>query len=258
LFNGFSFIFSGISEIFIKIPQKLPVESERSGKNIPAFIKELTGGFNFIWKNRGLKGLVLLSAFINFFTMPVIVLLPFYIEDFLLLKEDWYGYILALYGAGTLVGYFSASLLKISGKSRSFLIITLMILESAGYASLSFIHDPLFSLALALIIGAMNGYVMVNILTIVQTFTPSVIRGRVFGFLTTLTGALAPLGMGLSGIVFDLLGHNLMVIYTACGVIMIAGVLITARGKDFREILQIDADKILPEPDSELSSVAGK
>lgn len=254
LFNGFSFIFSGISEIFIRIPQKLPGETNESGKNISAFIKELTGGFNFIWKNKGLKNLVLLSAFINFFTMPIIVLLPFYIEDFLLLKEDWYGYILALYGAGTLAGYFSASLLKITGRSKSFLIIILMMLEAAGYASLSFIHHPFFSLVLAFVVGAMNGYVMVNILTIVQSFTPSIIRGRVFGFLTTLTGALSPLGMGLSGIVFDLLGHNLMLIYTACGIIMITGVLITAKGRDFREILQLDTGKDLPEPDNALSS----
>jgi MFS family permease len=83
----------------------------------------------------------------------------------------------------------------------------------------------------------MNGYVNVNISTIVQTTTPSDLRGRVFGLLATISAALAPISMGLTGVVADLLGQNIPLIYSACGAIMIVLTLLIALNRAFRSFL---------------------
>ena len=44
-------------------------------------------------------------AFLNPFLSPIAVLLPFYVADHLHTTPDWYGFILAVLGIGSLLGY---------------------------------------------------------------------------------------------------------------------------------------------------------
>ena len=77
----------------------------------------------------------------------------------------------------------------------------------------------------------------VNITTIVQVATPGEIRGRVFGLLGSLSASLAPIAMGLSGIVADLVNQNIPLIYVSCGVIMTVLSLAVTASRHFRQFL---------------------
>ena len=57
----------------------------------------------------------------------------------------------------------------------------------------------------------------VNLLTALHLATPQSIRGRVLGLLMTVAMSLAPISMGLSGIVADLMGRAVPRLFIACG-----------------------------------------
>ncbi|NWF50278.1 MAG: MFS transporter [Ignavibacteriaceae bacterium] len=259
-FNGFSYIFSGISEIFIKIPQKIPEKSESLKSRISKFKEEILEGFKYVWGYSGLKKLVLLSTMLNLFTTPIIVLLPFFVEDHLRLSSDWYGYFLAIYGLGSMFGYLIAGILKLNGIARRNTIIASIFIESALFGTLGFMSMPLVILFISFFAGSMNGFVSVNVITILQSTTKSEIRGRVFGFLMTLSGAMVPLGMGISGFAYELIGRDITLLYGICAIIMSALTIIFSFGEGFRNYLAQDISSTIGDSviQSELSDSENK
>ncbi len=237
LFNGLSYLFSGVSESFITIPQEIPQKGKNWRDLLSKFRLEIVEGFRYIWAATGLKKLVLLSSFLSFFMMPIIVLLPFYVENYLKVKADWYGFLLALYGIGSLAGSVIAGIIKLDGKRRGHSMIALMILQSVIYGGLGLVKTPYQAIVLAISSGMMSGFILINVTTLLQLTTPTRIRGRVFGFLATLSGGLSPLGMGLGGVIFDMTGQNIPVIYVSCGVIMAFLTLVVSTSTDFRKYL---------------------
>jgi MFS family permease len=198
-------------------------------------------GFQYTWKKAGLRQLFFAAAILNFFGAPFIVLLPFYVEDFLGARPDWFGFLLAGFGVGSMVGYLIAGAVRFGGRVRSLLTIAGLILGSVGFASFGLLRVPLPSLAVFAIIGVLNGFVNVNIVTILQITTPSEIRGRVFGLLGTLSAGLMPLSMGLTGVVADALDQNIPLIYIACGSISAVLSFIVSLSPEFRRFLAYEA-----------------
>lgn len=237
LVNGLSFIFAAFSQSFIKIPQKIPEKQKSTREEMKIFKKETIDGFRYIGKISGLRNLVIVSAILSFFTTPIIILLPFYVEKFLHLDDRWYGYLLAIYSVGTMLGYFGAALIRYKRISRSFLLISAIILESALYGALGFVRGGALAMGMAFLIGMVTGYTVVNITTILQITTPPELRGRVFGVLSTIEGSLSPIAMALSGIIADLLNQNIPLIYLCSGIIMVLVSSTIALFKDFRSFL---------------------
>jgi MFS family permease len=197
-------------------------------------------GFLYVWTTSGLKSFFFVAACLNFFTMPLVVLFPFYVEDFLKVKLEWYGYLTAIYGAGLIIGFFSAGFIKLTGKVRGSMMIICMVLSSV-IASFAFAYSPITAMILALMGAIMIGFTIINILTILQISTPSEIRGRVFGFLHALSGSTMPLGMGLGGVVFDLTGQDIPLIYVSCGGIMAFVSIMASMSREFREFLAYES-----------------
>ncbi|MCU7500529.1 MAG: MFS transporter [Ignavibacteria bacterium] len=240
LFNAVSFLFAAVCEMFIEIPQKIPEKGKNWKDQLAHFKSDVIEGFRYVWNNRGLKKMVLLFTFINFMTVPVIVLLPFYVEDFLKATSDWYGFLLAMYGVGSMFGYILAGLIKLKGKLRSFTVLSFFLVESSGFGFLGLISSTSTALVLAVIAGTLNGFVGVYMITALQLTSPSSLRGRVFGFISSLGGAMIPLSMGLSGFIFDYTGKNIQLIYVSCGIIMFLMALTSLFSRDIRNFLAND------------------
>jgi len=85
--------------------------------------------------------------------------------------------------------------------------------------------------------GALGSFNGINIATILQMSTPSEIRGRAFGLLHTLSGSIAPVGLGLGGFMYDLVNRNITLIYGGCGVVMVLLSLLVSTSREFREFL---------------------
>jgi MFS family permease len=228
LVDGLTFLFSALSEALITIPQCMPERSSRWQDRFAEFRRDLVDGQRYIWRNAGLKWLVLISAMGNFFTAPILLLFPFYVEDYLGATSDWYGFILAAFGVGSLLGFLVVSAMPSSGKLRARMMLLVMFFDASLYGLLVLAQNPWQALAMAVLAGATGGFLTVNITALIQMTTPSEIRGRVFGVLTTISGSITPLAMGLSGIVADMTRRNIPLIYLVCsGVLLSLALLIT-------------------------------
>jgi MFS family permease len=261
LIDGITYLFSAFSESFIRIPQKIPEKSGVWQDKFRQFKTDIKEGFQYVWGHAGMRALFFAAAFINFFAIPILILLPFYVEDHLKATSDWYGYILAAFGFGTLMGYGIAGAVKISGHIRGKAVISslvlmssclpilsilrkpvfvlvLMIIIGSCLPILSILRKPVFVLVLMIIIGAFHGFFNINIHTLLQIVIPSEIRGRVFGLLITLTGGLTPISMGLSGVIADLVNQNIPLICAVSGIITLCLTIITSFSKNFRDFLR--------------------
>lgn len=247
LIDGVSYLFAATSASFATIPQDMPEKSPGWYAQFASFKRDLAAGLRYVWQKPGLRELLFVAAYLNFFGVPILVLLPFYVEDSLHLTIDWYGYALATFGLGAVAGYLSAGSITPGGKTRSVLIVLSIVILSASYGLLGFTPVPIVALALAFVAGAMNGFVNVYARTIVQMITPADMRGRVFGLLNTLAVGLTPLAMGLSGVVADLVNQNIPLIYRTCGGIALALSLLVVLNERFRALLAYE-DEETPVP----------
>jgi len=237
LIDGITYLFSAFSESFITIPQILPEKSKVLKEKFALFKRDTLDGLKIVWKNTGMRSMFFMAAVLNFFIMPIIVLLPFYVEDYLGVTPDWYGYLLAGFGFGALLGYGVAGSVKISGQARTRTVIISLISLNVFLASLSVVTSSFLALAVWGIIGAANGFVNINIITLLQISIPSELRGRIFGLLTTLTAGLTPIALGLGGVIGDLTGRNIPLIFGSCGIILIVLSVILALLRPFRRFL---------------------
>jgi MFS family permease len=241
LIDGVTYLFSAFSELFISIPQTPPEKKGDWRAQTREFKREIWEGVDYVRKHAGLTQLLVATTLLNFFLAPILGLFTFYVEDHLKLHPDWFGYLLTIYGVGSLIGYLLAGAIPLSGRRRAGWMIAFMTLESVLYGLLGVAMTPLVVAAIALVGGAASGFVMVNVSTILQLTTPSEIRGRVFGLLATISACIAPLGMGLAGAVAWLLEKNIPLIYLACGVCMVLVTLVASSLSSFRRYLAFDA-----------------
>ena len=238
LIDGISYLVSAFSESFIRIPQKILEKSGGRRDKFRQFKSDTMEGFRYVWGHTGIRALFFAAAVINFFAIPIFVLLPFYVEDHLNATPDWYGYILAAFGFGTLIGYGIAGGVKISSHIRSKAVISALVLMSFCLPILSILREPVLALLLMIIIGALSGFFHIHIYTLLQIAIPSEMRGRVFGLLITLTGGLTPISMGLSGVIADLVNQNIPLIYAVSGIITLSLTILTSFSRNFRSFLR--------------------
>ncbi|NOG44275.1 MAG: MFS transporter [Calditrichaeota bacterium] len=235
IINGVSFIFSAISESFIKIPQRIPEKAKSFSKYIEVFKTDLNEGLAYIKKNRGLNRLLMLSIVTGFFAASIAALMVFYVKEFLGLDNEWFSIFLIISGIGSLIGSITAGILNLHGDTRKRLLLLFMLLEAVGYTFLVQVETATPALVLFTIGGFFSGFTVVNIFTIMQITIPSEIRGRVLGAMTTLSGSFQPLGIMIGGVTADIIGLKL--VFIIAGSLMFLFVLIFSFNRDLRKLL---------------------
>lgn len=237
LSNAVTFLYAAAGSAVIRIPQQLPEKVPAWRDSVRVFAADLKDGLRYVWAAPGLKGLVLISALGNFFTAPILLLLPFYVREYLAVSEDWYGYLLAAFGVGSVLGFGVVSVTALTGRGRAAVILVVMVVDALTYGALGWAQSPLVALALAVLSGATSAFLTVNIVSLVQIATPDGLRGRVMGLLSTISSSITPIAMGLGGVVADQTGRNIPLIFSACSVILLVLALIIAASPAIRAFL---------------------
>lgn len=255
LINGISYFYAFVSKLFIRIPQQIPEAKENLKERFHDYLQDLIEGFKYVWKNKGLRILIYIAAITNFFTTPILPLLPFYVKDVLRIGEEWYGILTGITGIGTLFGFAFVGVVKLPPKVRGWLMMLFIILMSLGYGVLGFLSHHIAAICLVFFGGFMNGFISVNIGLTLQLTTPSIIRGRVMALLTTLIGSLTPIGMGLGGYIGDLLDRNIPLIYASCSAIMVILTVLAVLSKHYRDYLSQEREiQIIPNTPENLAA----
>lgn len=234
--DAVSFLLASASESFIAAPAT-PRKPSGLGSAWQRFGRELTEGLAYVWKNAGLRSFVGMAAAFNFFAMPLLVLLPFYVRDYLGRQADWYGFLLAAVSVGAVAGYLLAGGLQLAGPARSRLLVGVLILAPLLIAAVGQVRDARLALALAFGLGLATGIININVITLVQATTPQQLRGRVMGLLTALTGGIAPLGMALGGVVGDLMDRDVPAVTLAAASAALVITLAAVARRSTREFL---------------------
>lgn len=219
LIDGLSYLLSMVSEFFIDLPRKDRSDEGSTVKN--RFRTETVDGFRYIWRKPGMRMVFLAAGTLNFFFAPIMVIMPFYVEDYMHLPTDWYGYIYAFFGLGTIIGFGLASALKVQGRAASVLVGLSFIVFGGIMTGLAFTQQLWAVIALTIIGGAAMGIVNINIMTQLQSQTEERYRGRVMGNLTTLSMGIMPISLGLTGLVLDLLNQDVLLLLSITGAIVI-------------------------------------
>jgi DHA3 family macrolide efflux protein-like MFS transporter len=239
MIDGLSFFFSAASAMFIRPPERTrerkPAKSAREA--FREFLDELKEGFRYVWKFKGFRFFLGACSLMNFLTMPIVVLFPFFVRLYLGKGPVWYGFLLAAVSIGTVCGFLLASVLRLKGPPRAWAVIAGMLTVPILYGTLSFLRAPVAALAGAFGVGAALGLVNVTLFTMAQLSTPPEMRGRVMGLVATLSGGLVPFGMALGGFVGDLTGKNIPLVYGVCGALTVIVILSTCLRRDTREYL---------------------
>jgi MFS family permease len=240
LINSLSFLYASASEVLVRIPQTIPERKGDWREQFRTFGREIAEGFRYVWAKPGLREMLFLSATLAFFTAPIVVLMPFYVEDSLRATPSWYGFLLSGYAVGTMLGYVLAGVLRLRATARGALMMAISVVVPLGFIGLGLAQSTGAALALMLLGGLASGYVTVNITTLIQATTPSEIRGRVVGLLAALSTALTPIGSGIAGVAADLVDQNIPLIFVVCGVAAAAIALLLTANRSYRAIMSTD------------------
>lgn len=208
LFNGLSYIFSGISEMFITIPVK------ESNNLKLSFFQDMKVGINYIIRNKGLKNLYITIAVLNFFaSMGTVLLIPL----FNLNKSfgpGLYGIAMAFSTGGMLLGFLLLPVIE-AKKLKKFPIFIL----SGMIQTFSMVLVPMVSkFYIVAILFFINGVGIAIINSIIQVSlqksVPQEYRGKVFGFRRMLSASLIPIATALGGVLGEFISVKLVISFS--------------------------------------------
>jgi MFS family permease len=236
LADGVSYLFSAATELFIRFPPQSA--GERGGTLrivLSQYRRDTAEGLRYCLADPGRRGFITIAAGLNFLFMPIFVLLPLFVEGVLGASASWYGFLLAGMSGGSLVGLLFAGRRGDDGRRRGTTLTAALLGTGALMAALGFVRHVAVALTIVAAIGAMTAMVNVLVMTLMQIRTPAHMRGRALAVLIAVSGAAAPLGLALGGLLGEALGNRIPEVYVVFGgaAVLLSGVLLsrpTVRG----------------------------
>ncbi len=240
LINGLSFLYAALCALLIRLPPSAAAPRPATAHPFRQFLQETADGFRFLWKQAGLRDFAVIASLVNFLGMPILVLFPFFVELYLKKDARWYGFLLAAIGAGSVAGFVLAGARPLTGEARRRSVTAAMLLAPLFFAVLGFMTNAWAALGLAFFGGVALGMINVYMLSMLQMATPGEMRGRVMSVIMTLSGGLMPIGMVLGGVVGDLTGKNIPLVYGVFGGLALLAASAVLVRRDLRELLARD------------------
>jgi MFS family permease len=232
LFNGFSYIFSAATEVFIKVPKIIHEKAKQH------FFADLKEGFTFVWHFRGLRALILIASVTNFFAvMGIMLILPLFQQNKQLCPA-LYCIVTAFFTGGLHLGVIFSSLFNFKPQQRFGVFSLCYIVMCVSMILLPiFLYVPLMAF-LAFLSGFVNAILNSFISAVLQLTTPQDKRGKVFGLLTSVAGGLMPIAYATGGVLAEFIPVRLLISTSFALVLFLFIPLFTSAA--FKRYLQYD------------------
>jgi DHA3 family macrolide efflux protein-like MFS transporter len=235
LFNGLSYLFSAITEVFIKVP-KIIHEKARLH-----FFADMKDGLRFVWHFRGLRTLITIAGLINFFAvMGIMLILPLFHQE-KHLGPALYGIIMGFFTGGLFLGFLFTSIIdfKPSQRFKVFSICYVMMCICMIMLPVS-LHFSIMA-ALVFVTGFVNAILNTFINTVMQLTTPQDKRGKVFGLLASVAGGLMPVAYAVGGVLAEFISIRLLI--SASFIVVLGCYLPMFLSISFRRYIRFDPDQ---------------
>ncbi|KPK63177.1 hypothetical protein AMJ83_07995 [candidate division WOR_3 bacterium SM23_42] len=234
LFNGISYLFSAITEVFIKVP-KIIHEKTRLH-----FFADMKDGLDFVWHFRGLRTLIFIASLINFFAvMGIMLILPlFYQQDHL--GPALYGIIMGFFTGGLFLGFVFTSVVNFKpGQRFKVFSICYLVMSLTMIMLPLFLYFPLMAF-LVFATGFVNAILNAFIQAILQLTTPQDKRGKVFGLLMSVAGGLMPIAYATGGVLAEFVPIRIL-ISSSFGIVLLLYIPMLL-SVSFRKYLKFDSE----------------
>jgi MFS family permease len=203
LLNSLSFLVSAGTEVWIKDPER-PAPASTNARAGRSLLGETRSTLRKVLLEPGLRALLLYVAAFHLCLSCLPVLLPFYTEHVLRLPDTWFGFFVAAYTVGIMVGFVVAGRLG-PVVDRFRLVATVGGIVGGLFGVSAGTSTPAIAWLVFLGIGVGIGVIIVNLMTELQLRSPEGERGGVMGAASALGDTSFPVGMASTGVLLDVL-----------------------------------------------------
>jgi DHA3 family macrolide efflux protein-like MFS transporter len=235
LFNGISYIASAFSILFMKVPRL-----EKEGE-VVNFKEDIKAGLSFVWRFKGLRYLIMMAAFLNFFAIIAMTLFIPYFQQTPTLGAQKYGFASALLGVGMFSGMLFTTIYNIKPHRRLGTFTVAAIVSSVAFALITVFNNFILMVALLFIGGFFNSIINVFFQSSVQLTVPQAMRGKVFSLLGTVSMGLTPFAMISAGLISKLIPIPLIIFI--CFMLNLIMFLPFAFMGSFKKFINFDPEK---------------
>jgi len=205
--------------LWLMLPEKIEqaARDEAKPSNIIASVRE---GFGYMFKDPVLRMMFLMIALANLcFTGPLLVGIPFLADTRFTGGAAAYGIIMSGYAGGNLLGIILSGVLpKMKKNMVRVLMVALFASFGLGIIAMSWISATWLATADLFVMGALNGYLAILLITGLQRSTPKALLGRLMSMILLANMSMMPISQALSGAA---LRWSVMSVFVAAGLIMI-------------------------------------
>jgi MFS family permease len=168
--------------------------------NVLVSIKE---GLAYMFKDPALRSMFILIAVANMaFGGPVLVGIPFLANTRFPEGAAAYGLIVSGYAGGNLLGIIlSGALPRLKQRVMNGLLVVMFLLFGAGVGSLAWIAQTWMAFAVMLVMGILNGYMSILLITGLQRKTPREMLGRIMSMVLLANLVFMPISQAIAGAV---------------------------------------------------------
>ncbi len=214
LVDSCSYVISVISLLFVRTSFQV----ERARENTPPFrlLREILEGLRFLWRQRDLRSMALLTACINFLQSPIDLALIVLAQNRLHLSIQFIGLLLSVGGVAGILGGIFAPWLREHLRVGPTLLLSIVVWTAAALLLALAPWPPLLLVGKFLLSFTWPAY-GVAVVSYRLLLTPDELQGRVNSAFRNLSYGAEPLGSALGGLLLVLLGAQMLFGIMAAG-----------------------------------------
>lgn len=169
--------------------------------NVRAMFTSMGDGIGYLLKDPALRLMIIIIAIANMsFGGPLLVGIPYLADTRFVEGAAAYGIIISGYAGGNLLGILlSGGLPKPGKKALQVILVVLFAVFATGIASLGWITVTWLAALDLFIMGLLNGYISILLITGLQRKTPKEMLGRLMSLVLFANMAFMPLSQAVAG-----------------------------------------------------------
>jgi MFS family permease len=216
-FDALTFVVSAVTLQLIQLKKRIAAEAAHTKESVWASIQ---AGVRYLWTDKPMRFIFTAAMAINFLLMgPIVVGIPVLADQRLPEGATAFGLLMSAFAGGNLLGYIIAgSLPRPDGAKLRLLIIAVFAGFGIVIGSFGFITSTWVDVGLLLLLSMANGFVVVLLMTWMQTRTPKEMLGRIMALLMFSGTGLAPIAQAISGVLSK---WNLTMLFVIPGMLVL-------------------------------------